>query len=459
MKRVEDLKEFLKARKSIAESIDFLPDTPDGLGVEYLEKVDKDVPIAENPYEPSEIRENGLKIWDSVYITIPKSVSSIIKRPKDLSVLRSTNKEWENTKEALGMVGRPDGVHYLRPKGKYILDMMNDDIRMLQGAHIIAHRTPVSLAIDDYTFGQTSDIFLRSLIKLFIARKFGLLINVHPEKDNVDSFSLYGIEVFGSTDLRSPSLIAASGRTSRLKPDETVIMVLGSVGIEAHPRQIAKGGMWREINKWSCIPTLVSLAGWECVDYVTHTERTELAGELCYAAPCSDLRPMCEFEEMVELAKSVKGMPEKTENVTTVDEWLGSCDFELGLSVTPQLPCPHCIRINEKAEGVVKRPKTRKPKCSFKEAQESSYNDIKEWADYVTFMQNCISIGRDATTYALKSVTSVKKRNTAFNKRSAIMKRISSLKTRYAKKMSNGFISDAESIDAEIEKLKKELEL
>jgi len=459
MKRAEDLNGFLKSRKSISESIDFLPDIPDGLGVDYLETIDKNIPIAVNPYEPSEIREQGLKIWDSVYIPMPKSVSQNIKKPKDLSVLRSTNKEWENTKEALGMVGKPDGIHYLRPKGPYILDMMNDDIRLLQGAHILAHRTPVSIVQDNYTFGQISDIFLRSLIKLFIARKFGLMVNVHPEEDNIDSFSLYGIEIYSSTELRSPSIIVPYGKSSRLVPDKTVIVILGSVGIEAHPRQAAKGGVWREINKWSCIPTLVALAGWECIDYIAHTERVEVAGELCYAAPCSDLRPMCEFTEVINIAKSVRGEPDRTEEVLMVEEWITSKDFETGLSITPQLPCPYCIRVNDKAEGIVKRPKTRKPKCSLKDAQKSSYDEIKEWADYVAFMRSCIDIGRDATTYALKSVTSVKRRNSAFNKRSAIFKRISSLKARYAKKMASGFLSDAESILSEIEKLNKELEL
>lgn len=459
MKRAEDLKAFLESRRSIAESIDFLLDTPEGMGVDYLKDVDDSFPIAENPYEPSELRPGALKVWDSVYLPMPKSLAQDIKRPKDLKSMRLVNHEWERTKEALSMVGRPDGVHYLRPKGEYILDMMNDDLRMLQGAHILAHRIPAPSVKDEYTFGQTADIFLRSLIKLFIARKYGLMINTHPEKEGMDSFSLYGIEIFGSADLRSPILLAASaGKACRIKRDDTVIAILGSVGIEAHPRQIDKGGKWREINKWSCLPTLVALAGWECVDYLSHTERCELSGDRYYAAPCTDLRPMGEFSEMVDMAKASRGIPDSTDAVMTVSEWFSSEDFNRGLSVTPQLPCPHCIRINDKAEGVVKRPKSRKPKCSLKEAQESSFSEVKEWAEYAKFINNCISIGRDATTFALKSVTSVKRRNSAFNKRSVILKRIDTLKSKYTKKMSNGFISQAETIKADIEKLKKELE-
>lgn len=458
MTRAEGFREFVKNSYSLAESIDLLPELPEGLGVDYLERVQAEMPVADDPYEPSCIRDGGLKIWDSVYLPVPKAISVNIRRQRDLASLRSINAEWEKTKEALGMVGRPDGVHYLRPKGPYILDMMNDDLRMLQGAHILAHRAYVEPAKDEYTFGQASDIFLRSLIKLFIARKYGLVINTHPEKYVQDSFSLYGIEVFGSTDLRSPVMVVPTGKTSRLIRDKTVVTVLGSIGIEAHPSQAMKSDKWREINKWSCLPTLVALAGWECVDYVMHSEYVEIAGEMCHAVPCSDLQPISSFDELLQTGKSKFGVPEENAFSMTVDKWFSSDDFANGLSITPTLPCPFCIRINEKAEGVVKRPRTRKPKCSLKEAKTSSIPEVKEWVDYVSFVKGCIDIGRSATTHALRSVTTVKRRNLAFNKRLKTLKKISSLTDRYARKVANGFLSEAESINTEIEKLKKEIE-
>ena len=456
MKRADDLREFLKDRVSMAESIEFFPDVPD-VSIGYISRVNAECPIVDDPYERSSIVDYGMAIWDSVFLAMPKSVSLVPKRPKDLSPLRSINAEWEKTKEALGMVGKPDGVHYLRPRGANILDMMNDDVRMLQGAHILAHRTPVAYVADEYSFGQTADLFLRNLVKMFLARKYGLRMNFHPETDEEDSFSLYGIEVFGSADLRSPVLLAASGRGGRIVQNSTVAAVLGSVGIEPHPEAALKGGNWKEINKWSCLPTLVALAGWECVDYIAHAERSEIGGELYYAVPCGDLQPMSDFGRLLDAARCARGEVSSGPRVMLVEEWLGSDDFLKGLSVTPQLPCPCCIRVNDKAEGVVRRPKSRKPKMNLKDAEQSGIPEIKEWVDYVHFMKRCIEIGRQATTYALKSVTSAARRNAAFKKRAALMRRAEGLRKRYRRKMESGFISEAEAINAKIEEIEKEL--
>lgn len=458
MKRTEDFREFTNSLHSITDSINVIPELPDDCTLDFLQKIENAHPIVDNPFEKSSFRE-GLAIWDSVFLPPPKAVSIEVKRFKDITPLRSINKEWETTKESLNMIGRPDGVHFLRPKGPFILDLMNDDIRMLQGAHILAHREPVDLILDEYTFGQTADLFLRNLIKLFIARKYNMLINLHPEHENADMFSVYGIEVFGSTDLRAPSLMAAAGKSSRLKLDKTVVAILGSVGIEPHPRQIKNDdAKWRESNKWSCLPTLVTLAGWECVDFITHSNRIEILGEPYYTVPVSDLQEMSSFEEFEKVAKDALGTPEKTAEVMTVEEWFNSEDFKKGLSETPQLPCPHCIRINEKAEGVVKRPKTKKPKRKLNEIINYKNQEIVDWVNYVEFMRKCISIGRTATAYALHSITDVMNRNRAFAKKVKKLKSISSLKKKYLRKISSGYVSEAMAIKEKIDLIKEELD-
>lgn len=456
MDRAKSFREFMEQLRTIPESIDLMPDIPDGLGVGYLEKVLAEKPVADDPYEPSSIVEGGLKVWDSVYLPMPKSVSLAPRRPRDMPSLRSINTEWEKTKEALGMVGRPDGVHYLRPKGRYILDMMNDDIRMLQGAHILAHRYQMTDRPDEYTFGQLSDTFLNCLVKLFTARLYGLKVNVRPGSGAVDSFSMYGIDVAVSTDLRSPVMVEPIGSAGMVR-NETVDVVLGSVGIEAHPVQASKDGpaAWKEVNKWSCLPTLVALAGWECVDYITHAERTEVRGELNCAVPCGDLQPMSGFDWLLERARAARGEPRPSEHVMTVDEWLKSEDFAKGLSETPVLPCPYCIRLNDRAEGVVRRPKSRKPRMKLKDAEASHIPEVKEWADYAKFMNRCVEIGRVAVTHALKSVTSVKKRNAAFKRKMDRMRRLAALAEKRNRKLMSGFISEAESILNDINKIKE----
>lgn len=458
MKRADDFKAFIGKTHTLGESLAFQPEAPLGYDIDYLARIEREKPVADNPFEPSAIRKSGLKVWDSVYIPLPEKASLEPKRSKDLATLRGTNAEWEQTKLALGMIGKPDGVHYIRPKGPYILDLMNDDIRFLQGAHILAHRTDEELATDDWTFGELFGTFFRNLIKLFAAKKYGLKVNVHPMEPVQDSFDLYGIEVFGSTDLRAPVMTAAAeGVDCRLVTDRTVVCLLGSVGIEAHPCQAADGTDWKAVNKWSCLPTLVALAGWECVDYVTHGEKTEYKGIFHHAIPCTDLQDMASFPEMLDLAKAERGLPGTGPHLFTVDDWFESEDFKAGLEQTPQLPCPHCIRLNRNAKNIVPRPMTGKPRRPFKDMELSSSNEVQAWVNYVKFMRNCIEIGRKATTYATGSVTTMKRRNSNFKKRVALQRKIASLEKKYVRKMTNGYISEAEALADSISRLKSEL--
>jgi hypothetical protein len=152
-----------------------------------------------------------------------------------------------------------------------------------------------------------------------------------------------------------------------------------------------------------------------------------------------------------------KGAAKETCLVMTVDKWLESEEFAGGLAMTPQLPCPCCIRMNDMAEGVIRKPRSRKPKARLKDAMKSPMPEMKEWCEYVKYMRNCIAIGRSATAYALGSVTTVSRRNAEFKKRSRLLKRLSSLEARMSKKASSGFISEAADIHNAIEKLREEL--
>lgn len=459
MRRSESTKGFLSSHRTLQESVDFLPELPEGCSVDFLQRVLESFPIADNPYDKSDLRE-GLKIWDTAYLPFPNSVSMQPVRLSDMAPLRGTNTQWESIKGTLSLVGRPDGIHYVRPRGKFILDLMTDDLRLLQGAHILAHREPTAFDEDDYSFGQLSDVFLLHLVRLFVARTFGLTVNVHPEHEDrttEDAFEKYGISVFGSSDLRDPVLVADPENRARIMPDKTVAVILGSVGIEAPPKHAAEGTSWKEINKWSCLPTLVTISGWECIDYLLHAPRVDLRGVPCCAIPCADLQEPDSFQELIEAASSAHGPLETSEDVWHVNDWLDSEDFRKGLSVTPQLPCPHCIRPSMRASAAVARPRTSKPRIPVKEISDTSSLELREWRSYVTFMRNCIEIGRKATAYHLGSVTSVRRRNSAFRKRSEKMHRIASLTEKFKRKYSQGYISEASAIQAEIEQLKEEL--
>ena len=458
-------KAFVSDLRGVDESIGFMPDLPEGCEADFVEKAAGVLPIAYNPYERSHIRESGLKVWDSVYIPTPKAVPADPVLLKDVVPLRAadgTNKAWEHTKKSLSMIGRTDGEHYLRPRGRFILDVTGDraGVKLLQAAHILTHRSHNGVQEDDYTFGQTADLFLRNLVKLFVARSFGLKVNTRPESGAEDSFDRLGIEVVGSFDLRDPVLLAdLSTDAVARKADKTVAFVLGSVGVEASPRKASESTAWREHNKWSSLPTIVALAGWECVDFVSHSAKVDLRGREFFAAPCQDLQGMDRFKWLIDSAKEYGRLNgEFDKSVMRVDDWLVSDDFVNGLSVTPQLPCPMCLKVNGKSAGAVKRPMSKKPKRPFKDVESSSVPELKEWADYVRYMRNCVEIGRTATSYACGSVTSMEKRNRNFKKLSELRAKASRLDERACRKSEQGFLSEAEGLKAKAVKVMEEIE-
>lgn len=474
MKRAEDFRSFMASRNPLAESVYSLPPLGD-LDLEFVTQVDSEFPVADGVFDKSDLRD-GLKIWDSVYLPASSFVATDVKRRNDLSTLRSINTDWESTKDTLSHIGRLDGEHYVRPKGEYILDLMSDDIRLLQGAHILTHRAEFlydDITDDDWSYGQLADVFMRNLVKLFVAKKYALKINVHPEAENPeeDSFGRYGIEIFGSFDLRNPMLFSgvsleedrARRSPDRLVRDKTTIGILGAVHVEAHPagaKKLEDGTtepVWKEINKWSCLPTLIALAGWEGVDFLTHSERIEMGGEVYNVTQSADLQGMSGFAEVIASMKAVRGEVHDSNEVYSVEGWLESEDFKQGLSVTPQLPCPVCIRPNSKTPGAVLRPMSLKPRKGLNELKETRIPELKAWVDYATFMKACLSIGRTATAYASGSVTKMKARNSAYSKRHKLQAKIAGLKKKRIRKANQGFITESEVIGEEIEKLTKQL--
>lgn len=461
-------KAFVSDLRGVDESIVFMPDLPEGCEADFVEEVARVLPVADNPYEGSSMREAGLKVWDSVYVPTPKAVPVDPVPLKDVVPLRvaddvnKTNKAWDVTKKALSMIGRTDGEHYLRPRGRFVLDVTGDadGVKMLQAAHILTHRGHQGVQDDDYTFGQTADLFLRNLVKLFLARSFGLKVNTHPESESEDSFDRLGIEVVGSFDLRDPVLLAdLSTDAVARKADKTVAFVLGSVGVEASPRKASESTAWREHNKWSSLPTIVALAGWECVDFVSHSAKVDLRGREFFAAPCQDLQGMDRFKWLIDSAMEAGRLDGEFDNrVMAVGDWLRSGDFAKGLSVTPQLPCPMCLKVNGKSAGAVKRPASKRPKRPFKDIESSAALELKEWADYVRYMRNCVEIGRTATSYACGSVTSMERRNRNFKRLSELRAKVARLDERASRKMEQGFLSEAEGLRGKAEKARSEIE-
>lgn len=463
MKRAEDFEAFMSPARALGDSLDMFPDAPPGVDdySGYLVAVRDSKPVADDPYEKSGLRGVGLKVWDSVYRPFPMAVRTEPVKLRDISPLRSINSTWEDTKARLGMIGRPDGVHYIRPKGEFVFDAMNDDMRILQGAHILTHLERFLLPKDDFTFGESADLFHRNLVKLVAARKYGLKISVRPNDESIeDSFSLYGIDVCASSDLRSPVLLESSAEHSggRMVMDKTIAFLLGSVGVEPHPMQAEGDSLeWKEIDRWACLPTLVSLSGWECVDYVLHSESVlAKGGFLQSAVPCEDLQGMDSFGELLEKARKARGEP-SGKFVMGVDEWLDSEHFRKCLEFTPQLPCPQCMCLNEKARGCVCRPRTNKPPCRFKEIGPSSQPELQEWAKYVKFMRRCVEIGRKATTYASGSETSMKKRNSAYRKRAESHHKWFSMMMKASRMSAAGYPSEAMAIRMKADAIKKEM--
>jgi hypothetical protein len=436
------------------------------------------VPI--NPYSKSKFRSdnsNALAIWDSA-IGVPanKVRGDTIISQKALVATKTTNREWEtNTIPALSRVGYLAGDNkFLRPKGNYITDLMYSPIgwKILEGAHILAHRLQeqeyTASKSSKYVYGSNASTMIDFIVKICAAIEYNLPIDVvmseTPNEESMDGFNRYGIALNTSAQFRSPILSLPATGNGVIEPDTTIAVLCGSVHIEPHPHSLdLNQESWKEINRWSCEPSMCVLAGWEFIDVVMHQPlvSTWWTDTVQYSMQPMSLKEMKDFNALLELAKTERGEA-IADNIRYWNplDWFESNNFQQALMLTPTLPCKDCMRLNMKAEGAPERPRCKMPdKDSSPNSQE-----VKEWEEWDNKIQKVLGITETAVLFyearkvgMTKAKKQRKERNKNHKNRIKTLNKIDRLTKACEKLYADGRISKLNETLKEIEDLTNSL--
>ena len=438
-----------------------------------LSRMSPDELVRIDPYETSEM-SGWPGVWDSA-IGIPASrIRATPASSKSIPAFRAINDAWQNrTYQDLGNIGRTtvDG-EYRRPSGEWILDAVTDRRGwwLLELAHMLAHRAEDASELArrplPYDYGRNGELFQTMLFRAFLCRKFGLPLDTRPGEpcdDSMDPFSRYGIVPFVSSSYRNPVLrVPANGRGC-LEPGKAVCVVCGSERIEPTPHSIATGSdTWLAMNRWSCLPTIVSFVGWELVDVVTHAPlvANPWSGSSDYAMAPMTLQEAPSFVHLLECAARARGSCEPDfDRYWPVDEYLESDRFQKDLSESPPLPCKRCLKLNMESDGSPERPRSKRPDKPAKDGDPMT-PEQREWFEWDAKMNKVYQVVEKATKYmeirelgAEKAVRARKSRKSAYSKKVNTLRRTEFLRRKAEKLRKNGFISKAEEIETKIGEL------
>lgn len=441
--------------------------------------------IPVDPFEPSLFRPDGLKIWDAA-VGIP----ACSLRPEHtiktrmIPTLRNTNTLWcQATTLALGRVGPlGPGGEVLRPKGAFIYDLVHDPVgwKMLEGAHALAHRVgetkPREWKKAMFHAGKTYFHTQRFLAQMCVCRAYGLPFDVWCLDEGLKGMpdvTQYGIEIKSSSYFRSPIIKLPTTNGEAARPDQTLAVVSAGVYIEPHPRGFTEQtGLWKEVNRWACSPTVVVIAGWELIDVVTHqvlcsSDPEDGREPVCYGMSPADLQAPDTFWAYLRYAAEHRGMPAvDNKRYWYVDEWLESDDYKNLLSITPPLPCMNCMRLNMRAEGAPQKPQGKMPeprtadsfrKWKLGDPKYKAANDNEEeWLRWELDMQRVHTIVEDAVEYYearlyghVKSAAMRALRKSGYKKRLKDIGQIQSMQNALDRAQRQGRQSEAVRIDAE----------
>lgn len=453
--------------------------------------------IPVDPFAVSSHRPGKLQIWDAA-IGIP---ASVVRQPHTvktnmLPTVRSINTQWQQqTMTALTRVGPlgPNG-EFLRPVGSNIVDVtcLPFGWRFLEAAHALAHRAadlkPREHKKTIRYAGSTHFHMQRYIALLSFCLQYGLPIDVLCLDEGIKGcpdIRQYGIELKSSSYFRSPVLRVPVSTGECCRPDETIALVSAGVYIEPHPHGFTtETGRWKEVNIWSCSPTVVVIAGWELVDVVTHqticsTDPTDRGEPICYGMVPADLMPAATFGAFIRMAVEARGMPTvDNKRYWYVEDWLESQDCRQAIAESPPLPCIDCLRLNMRSEGTPARPMSRYPedqsasmlKGLLKEEKKTGKKLLRtnerEWAEWLTNLDDIAAIVEKAViAYETRLyggyVTAMryrKSRVAMHNWRVQLQKDIQVLERRIAHEIEKAHLSSVPALRYKLAQLKNRLE-
>ena len=206
------------------------------------------------------------------------------------------------------------------------------------------------------------------------------------------------------------------------------------------------------------MPTSVALAGWECVDVLSHYPLCLEPGKpVSYCMAPADLMSMDSFSEILQLAREhdVRTAELRPDEMLVWD-WLKSERYLEQLRVTPPFPCPDCIGYNWRTSGAPKRPRKGK-----KPAEETAEEKLtrERWE---TAQRRLLGIATRATVFCESMLYGGKskakklrnERLGCYHKMKQDQKRIRILEKRLARHIGNGMLTAAEETRMELREIK-----
>ena len=242
------------------------------------------------------------RTWDSVF-TVPycQGARVPIYDRKSLPPYRQLNSDWDTIAMDLNRVGRPSGEgEFLRPEGKWIVDLVKDPdgTRLLESAHAVHHLRQLVGA---------SEGFLECLAEIAFAKRYGIAFwcpNAsdveHGDRDGDGLFARIGMRFAVSTNMRKPWLTVPAVGPDAPRPYQDSCVVLCGIHLEPQPWGAREDNpndddeSWLEMNRWSCMPTIVTFCGWMFVDELMKLPlvgryRSSKPEEVCVTAPAMAL--------------------------------------------------------------------------------------------------------------------------------------------------------------------------
>lgn len=431
-----------------------------------------------NPFTPG--KAGGLAIWETAAAPSPWDEFRHMS-PNKVPGFRKTNTTWLNeTMQSFYRIGTlVDGATVRRPASPAVVDLMSNPWgwKLLEAAHALAHRTEVQRIFRPQGMGLYGSLTVNWVAKLCTAIQYNLPVDVSGNLPpstvdeavkSGDGFYRYGISLCDSNSFHSPFIrVPCIGKRAPV-PDRDVAFLAVGVYIEPHPRGFSEGtGRWMEVNRWSCSPTMVSIAGWELVDVVMRQQPSVgypgSKPEFVVAAPA--LMPYDSLGEFIESAKEARGAASADgDRYWHVLDWLDSRQCKDLVASSPTLPCKDCLRLNMHAEGAPGKPQSRPPKERINPKSKYLTREQREWLDWDMRLDKVFGIIEKAVIYYesrlyghTEATRRRRERRHSATMRKAIMRKLETLNNKAQKAMKGGKPSLGAALLAEAGKLQAQL--
>lgn len=331
---------------------------------------------------------------------------------KSLPPFKNRNSDWDQILNGLNHVGRPSGEgEFMRPVGTWVYDLTKEKngYALMEAAHVLAHARALveRKPIQDMRYRG----FLETLAELVIAKRYKMTVKI-PETSEIiagkkgpyfSDFDNYGIRPVISTNMRKPWLLAGMQNGCLTLFKDSVIVLVG-IHLEPQPWSAREGNpntddkSWLEMNRWSCMPSIVSISGWIGIDELSKAPVVSRTGGQdvstgSFAMPVTALDGPSSLDALL----FKPGIPEDLDHgIMFVETFLESDELRKLKNVVAPFPCRECMRLNMSAEGAPSRPVHKRPDPDDKRPNAEA---VKEWAEYDAKIEKIFDIVKKASDF------------------------------------------------------------